>query len=222
VISKGAASLAFRARTLTVSVCTTGSTTLSATALGFARASGSFITDGFYPGMEVSSTGFSAANNAAKVITGVTAGFLTISGGCAVQSATAGRTIAVGIPSHRAWTNEKFAKVSGFPYFTGVFQPRTSELQTITAAGGAVEETGFYVCTYYALKGYSEVGIWSVMDAVITKFTPGTAITAGSHTIKVRGDTSTQVGDIIPLDDEWTTLQVKIPWRVPSINAIAA
>jgi hypothetical protein len=172
--------------------------------------------------MEVAGTGFSAANNAPKVITGVTAQFLTIAGGCTAQSATAGRTLAVGLPSHRAWTNEQFAKVAGFPYFTGILQPRTAELKTITAEGGSVEETGFYTCTYYALKGCSEVGIWAVMDAVIAKFTPGTAIVAGSHTIKVRGDTSTQVGDITPLEDGWSTLQVKIPWWAMSINAVAA
>jgi hypothetical protein len=143
VIDPGALSLAFRNRALTLSVATTGSTALSATSLGFARASGSFITDGFYPGMEVAGTGFSSANNAASVITQVTAQFLSISGGRTAQSATSGRTLAVSLPSNRAWSNLSFEKVSGFPYFTGALVPATTELRTITAQGGTVEETGF-------------------------------------------------------------------------------
>jgi hypothetical protein len=222
VIDHGAAALAFRNRILTLSVATTGSTTLSATALGFARASGSFITDGFYQGMEVAGTGFSSANNAAKVITGVTAQFLTIAGGCTAQSATAGRTLTVGVPSHRTWTNKDFTKVAGYPYSLGVYSPSTKKLTAFPAQGGSVTQTGEYVFTYYALQGCDEVGIWKFTGAIEALFTPGTTFTAGSHTIRVSTESSTEVGDIMPLGDGWSTVQVKIPWWAMSINAVAA
>jgi hypothetical protein len=224
VIDESAAVLAFRNRAITLSVSTTGSTTLSATALGFARSSGSFITDGFAQGQEIASTGFSAANNAAKVITGVTAQFLTIRGGCAVQSATAGRTITVGLPSHRAWENEKFEQsdAAGFPYIAEQFVPATSELKTIMGQGGTIEETGLYVLSLYGLSGFGQAGIRKYVNALKALYAPGTNLTAGSHTLKVRGDTSTSAGQIIPLGNEWSVVQIRIPWRAFSINAIAA
>jgi hypothetical protein len=225
VIDGAAATLAFRNRALTVSVATTGSTSLSATALGFARASGSFITDGFYPGMEVVGTGFSSANNASttgKIITDVATGFLTISGGCTAQSATSGRTLAVSIPKKRAWENISFEPTPGHPYVSEQFIPATTELKSITAIGGTVEETGFYVLTLYGLENYAAIGIRKQIDAIKLLFTPGTNLTAGSHTIKIRGDTSTKAGQIIPLGNGWATCQLSIPWRAFSINAIAA
>jgi translation initiation factor 1 (eIF-1/SUI1) len=224
VIDESAAVLAFRNRAITLSVATTGSASLSATALGFARSSGSFITDGFVQGQEISATGFSAVNNAAKVITGVTAGFLTIKGGCAVQSSTAGRTILCGLPSHRAWENEKFdqSEAAGFPYIAEQFVPATSELKTIMGQGGTVEETGLYVLTLFGLSGAGQAGIRKYVNALKSLYAPGTTMTAGSHTIRVRGDTSTRAGQIIPLGGEWSTCQLTIPWRAFSINAIAA
>ncbi len=211
-----------RARATATVVCTTGSATLSATALGFARATGSFITDGFTQGMEVAGSGFSAANNSAKVITGVTAGFLTIAGGCAAQSATAGRTLSVGLPSRRAWENEKFTPTAGQLYVTEQFVPATTSLLGITAAGGTIEETGLYVLTVYGLSESGMAGLRAYINALKARFTPGTSVTAGSHTLRVRGDTSTKAGQIIPQGNGWSTCQLVIPWRAHSVNAIAA
>lgn len=223
MLDEAAAVLAFRNRVLTLSVATTGSTTLSATALGFARASGSFISDGFVQGMEISATGYNANNNAARIITGVSAQFLTATG-CTVQSATAGRTITCGIPSKRAWENEKFdlANAAGLNYVAEQFVPATTELKTITGQGGTVEETGFYFLTVYAQKGYGMSAIRKYVTAIKNLYAPGTSITAGSNTIKVRGDTSVRAGQIIPLDTEYVTCQVGIPYRAFSINSIAA
>lgn len=224
MIDESAATLAFRNRALTLSAATTGSTTLSATALGYARSSGSFITDGFAQGMEVTATGYSAANNAAHVITGVTSQFLTIKGGCAVQPATAGRNITAGLPSHRAWENESFTESDsvGFPYIAEQFVPATTSLLSITGQGGTVEETGLYVLTLYGLSDYGQAGIRKYINALKALYAPGTTMTAGSHTIRVRGDTSTRSGQIIPLGGEWSTCQLTIPWRAFSINTIAA
>ena len=58
---------------------TTGSTSLSATATGYARASGSFVTNGFVVGQEITASGFTnAANNGRSTITAVTATTITV------------------------------------------------------------------------------------------------------------------------------------------------
>ncbi len=82
--------------TLKATNVTTGSTTLSAVAGGYARTTGSFITDGFYPGMSVTASGFtSAANNGSSTVTAVTATSLTVTKTPApvVEAAAAARTI---------------------------------------------------------------------------------------------------------------------------------
>jgi hypothetical protein len=174
--------------------------------------------------MEVLSTGFSAANNTPKLVTGVTAQFLTIKGGCVAQGTSPARTITCGLPSKRAWENEKFdlANAAGLNYIAEQFVPATTELKTITGQGGTVEETGFYFLTIYAQKGYGMSAIRKYVTAIKNLYAPGTSITAGSNTIKVRGDTSVRAGQIIPLDTEYVTCQVGIPYRAYSINAVAA
>ncbi len=82
-------------------VLTTGATSLSATATGYARAAGSFITNGFVPGMQINATGFAnAANNGLSTITAVTATTLTVTkaGGTVAEAAGANRTLVTSPP----------------------------------------------------------------------------------------------------------------------------
>lgn len=75
---------------------TTGSTSLSATATGYARAAGSFITDGFAANDWITASGFTnAANNGVSQIVAVTATTLTVTKatGPVVEAAATGRTI---------------------------------------------------------------------------------------------------------------------------------
>ena len=76
---------------------TTGAISLSATATGYSRASGSFVTNGFAVGQQITASGFTnAANNGTSLITAVTATTLTVSKTPATvaETAAAGRTIA--------------------------------------------------------------------------------------------------------------------------------
>src|SRR4051812_43202806 len=92
--------LALRAKALTLTVATTGSASLSGTATGYARSSGSFITDGFKVGMEITATsglwisGNSITNAAGKVITAVTATDISCEG-CVVDAEAASRSLTV-------------------------------------------------------------------------------------------------------------------------------
>jgi hypothetical protein len=74
---------------------TTGSSTgnIAATATGYFRNAGSFVADGFVPGMQVTVAGFtSSANNGVATVTGVTASDLTVTKTPAtvVEAATTG------------------------------------------------------------------------------------------------------------------------------------
>lgn len=75
---------------------TTGSTTLSADPTGYSRSSGSFITNGFVVGQQITASGFTnAANNGRSTITGVTATQLTVTKSTppVTEAAASGRTI---------------------------------------------------------------------------------------------------------------------------------
>lgn len=214
-----AATLAFRARARSLVAVTTGATTLSATATGYARAAGSFVTDGFAVGMEITPSGF--ASNPVAVITEVTALTLTTAAR-AVEAAAAGRTIAVGLPALRAWENKDFTRVVGRPYIDDEYVPATSELRTAPANGGTLEETGLYIIKWFGIPDRGVGGIRKPLSALKLLFTPGTSLVAGDHTIRVRGDVGPFTGQIIPQGSGWSRCTLTIPWRAYSRNAVAA
>jgi hypothetical protein len=75
---------------------TTGSATLAATATGYSRTTGSFITNGFAVGDEITASGFTtAANNGRSIVTAVTATDLTVTKAVptVAEAAAAGRTL---------------------------------------------------------------------------------------------------------------------------------
>ena len=75
-------------------IFTTGLTSLSATATGYARAAGSFITDGFLVGTPITVTGFgTVGNNGTAVVTAVTATSLTVDRILIPEAAGTGRRI---------------------------------------------------------------------------------------------------------------------------------
>jgi hypothetical protein len=220
VIDLAAAHLALRNRALSLVVCTTGSTSLSATATGYARAAGSFLTDGFYVGMEILTAGFAA--NGYRVLRGVTASALTTNPVPAVESAAGGRTISVGLPALRAWENVTFDPTVGRPYLEEDFVPATERLLSAPAAGGEVEETGLYALKWYGIAGTDILALRTSVHALKALFTPGTKMTAGSHVVRVRTDTGPQTGQILPLTGGWSVLTLAIPWWALSTNTIAA
>lgn len=74
----------------------TPTTPLSATATGYARATGSFLTDGFAPGMQITAAGFTtAANNGRSTVVAVTATSLDVTKATptVVEAAGAGRSL---------------------------------------------------------------------------------------------------------------------------------
>lgn len=222
-----------RSRLLGATVATTGSATLSATSTGYARSAGSFLDDDFSVGDEITeATGFSSsANNQAttaqgRVITAVTATAIACSG-CSAESASTGRTITVGVPFKRAWSNTKFTPVAGFPYIADRFVPATHNTVTFPPTNAQAHETGLYVVTWFGLSEKGESAIRRGVQAILERFTPGTSLTLDSgDVLRVRGanpgDPGPQAGQIIPIEGGWSYCQITIPWWSQSVNLIAA
>lgn len=217
-------------RLLGTTVCTTGSTSLSATATGYARASGSFLDDGFAVGMELTDvSGFSVSGNnqattdQGRIITGVTATALTCSG-CAVDADGSGRTITVGIPFQRSWENVDFRPVVGFPYVDEDYVPGPTFMIGFPYNGSSQEERGMYVVNFYGLAGKDATAVLRYAMAIRDRFAPGTNIIAGDHTLRVMGrPAGPTIGQVIPLHNgSWAVCPVRIPFYVHSTNAVAA
>lgn len=215
------AQLALRNRAITLVAATTGSATLSATSLGFARGSGSFLTDGFRAGMEVKATGFGANNNLPRIVTGVTAMFITAPD-TTVESATAGRAIIAGLPSRRAWENVEFVPTTDQLYISEQYVPGPRSLIAGPKEGGHHEVTGIYFLTIQGLPRTGTAGIRRYANTLLALFAPGTIITAGSEKIHIRGDVAPKPGQIMPLDNGRAICTVEIPWRCANVNSVAA
>ena len=233
MVDEDALTLAFRNRMLTLAVVTTGAQTLSATATGYARASGSFLTDGFRDGMEFTPSGF--ADNTVRVIK--TASALTIetrsdaaryptegTGSIPQPSAeapAAGRTLSVGIPLGRAFDNKKFQGSAGRPYIEEDYVPATSTLLG-TKNGGYVYEEGLYVIKWYGLEDKGTGGIRKPVNALKALFAPGSVVFASGLPVRVRADTTVKSGQILPQGDGCAVCTVTVPWRAETINVVAA
>ena len=123
---------ALRTQLATLEVATTGSTTLGATGTTFTRLAGSFITDGFQPGMEVTGSMEKAANNVAAAIVSVAALSMKVNRTLVTEAAAAGKTLTVGLPSYRAWENEELDPTLGVPYVEEQYLPGPTFLRTAT------------------------------------------------------------------------------------------
>jgi len=209
---------ALRTKLLALEVCTTGSVQISATATGYARASGSFITDGFLPGMEVAGAGFSeSANNTAKTITGVSALTITCPG-CTVEAAGA-RTLTVGLPADRAWENVKLKPTQGDPYVEETYLPGPMEVITLGATA-EMEILPNYVLRVFVPEGYDAGAARAYADALLEHFAPRTPITVTDASVSVRTDVAPFEGQLLQTDTGHAVVPVTVPLRIRTANSI--
>lgn len=217
MISHRAARLALRGKLLTLAVCTTGSTTLEATATGYARAAGSFLTDGFAVGAEVAPTGFT--QTATGVITALTALTMTISGGRTVQAAGAARTLSVGLPAMRAWENVAFTPTAGAPYVTEQYVPGPGKKISLGPLG-ELEYLPLFAPHVHVPSGVGPEAGDAYADALLTLFAPETSITLANSTLRVRGDVAPYSGQLLQSAPGFATIPVNVPLRLRTANAI--
>ena len=220
MISHPLMQLAMRAQLLTVAVCTTGAVSLSATATGYARAAGSFLTDGFQPGMELTASGFTTgANNGTKVIAAVSDLAITCAG-CVVE-ASGTRTIAVGLPSQRAWENTDLAPVSGVPYLVEQYLPGPAVRDSIGPIARLTAEPQLVV-QIAVPENTGRGAAAAYADAILAAFPPGLALTplTNGDVLKVRGDTAPYRSQLVRSDPSYAVVTVSIPFRCHSLNSI--
>jgi hypothetical protein len=217
MISHLAAIEALRTQLLTLSVCTTGSATLAATATGYSRASGSFLTDGLAVGMEITPTGFAA--NTVAVLTGVTALTLTTAAR-AVETAAASRTIACLLPAGRAWENVTYTPTTSRPWIEEDYLPGPAAQVTVGQLGD-VETLPQYVVKVYGVPGTGLAALHRYGDAILNLFPPRTALTLStSDVLRVRADVAPYRGQVTQETAGFAVTVVTIPLSVRSANSI--
>jgi hypothetical protein len=212
--------LALRAKLLTLSVATTGSTSLSATPTGYARTTGNFYTDGFWPGFEIVTAGF--ASNGTRVITQVTPTTITVAGSLTPEVAAAGRTLSVGLPSNRAWENVTYVPVTGVPYIEEQYIPGPAAMVNDGYAGLLELRPMYSPRVYVPLDtGISADGRYA--DAITRLFLPGTTLPlATGDQFVVRGDAAPMRGHRAPsATPGWSCIPITIPLKVTTV-AVAA
>lgn len=217
MIDEVAMQLAMRAKALTLSVATTGLVSLSATPNGYARVTGSFLTDGFYPGMEVTPAGF--ATNLPRVITYVTALALTVLGSVTAEGAAGGRSLTVGLPSQRAWENVAFEPTAGVPWVQEQYLPGPSAQVTL-GPNGELELTPMYAL-FVNLPAETGLTVKRYVNALRVLFAPRTAITlANGDVLRVRSDTGPYAGQLQQSQPGFAVQPLTIPFRLRTNNAI--
>lgn len=212
---------AIRTRAITLVAATTGSTTLEATATGYARSTGSFVTDKFFVGMEVTPTGF--AQTTPGVITAVTALALTINGGRTVQSAGAGRSLVSGLPTLRIYDNRKGAPTALVPYVTNELEQGATKVFTLPTKRGRLQEEWSSFWTLYGIAGTGDEAILATVDALKALFASGTVLSlSDGSNVYLPGDVAPKNGQILPVDGGWARCMVTLHLRGSTRNAVAA
>lgn len=169
---------ACRALLATLSVCTTGSTTLAQTSTGYSRASGSFITDGFRVGMEVTPSGFTDTTRRAITAIAPDGLSMTVGTGLTPQTSGSGRTLSVGRPEYLAVPNKDFtpAQVSNRPYIEDAFLPGPTNVEGVGSYATMVHEP-IYIIKWWGLANKADTDLSKCASAVLSLFSPRTAIT---------------------------------------------
>lgn len=218
MINHQLAILGLRNLATTLSVVTTGSATLAATATGYTRASGSFIADGFAVGMEVTGAGFSVSGNngSAHIVTKVEALTLTCSG-TAVDSAAAARTLSVGLPALRAWENVDFTPTTGRWYVEEDYLPGPVVQETLGPQGWT-EGLPQYVLRCYGLAGKGISPLYQMADALLALFPPrANVVLSSGDVVVVRTNPAPYRGQLVQTPQGgWAVVAITIPCRIRS------
>jgi hypothetical protein len=209
--------LALRSKLAALLVATTGVMSLSATSTGYARTTGSFVTDGFAVGMEVTPAGF--ATNTPRVITAVTALALTVSGAVTPETAAGSRSLTVGLPVSRAWENVAFQPTAGVPWVREEFLPGPTTQVTI-GPNGELEALPQYAI-YVNVKDDTGLTAKRYVNALRVLFAPRTEmqLTNGDW-LRVRADTGPYAGQLQQSQPGFATQPLTIPLRLRTPNII--
>ena len=212
---------ACQAKLVTLSVASTGAISLSATTTAYVRTVGSFLSDGFYAGMEIVASGMTeAGNNGAGTVLAVSALVLTMDRTLTVEVAAAGKTLAVGLPLFREWDNEGLTPTAGSPYVEEELLPGPVVQLTVCKENGKLELTPQYVAHVSVPEGKGSDAASAYADALLSLFKAHSTITLGNgDLLRVEGGTAPYRGQLIQRKPGWASVPVTIPLRMTTINS---
>lgn len=128
-------------------------------------------------------------------------------------------TLGASLPTGRAYENKSYTPVPGTAYLEEDYVPASATLISGPAQGGTIESTGLYVLRWYAIEG-TGIQARTNIDALLALFTPGTTLTAGDHTLRIRGDVAPWAGGFTPTGTGWAVCTITIPWRAYTPNTV--
>jgi hypothetical protein len=190
---------------------------LAATTTGYTRASGSFVTDGFAVGMEVTPTGF--PQTATGVITALTATTMTVKGGRTAATAAGSRALAANLPSRRGFENIAITPVVDEPYVTEEYLPGGGSTLTVGANSATLEVRPTYVLNLYAPQNKGIGALRKSIDALIAHFAPGTPLAVGTDVLRVRSDVIPTPTPIRQLEDGWAVCSLSVALSLYTANS---
>jgi hypothetical protein len=201
-------------------VAKTGTMTLAAVADGYTRAAGSFLTDRFTKGMELTPAGFSSS--ATRQIVGVTATKIKVDGAVPVQAAAGGRSLKVGIPTTQAWEDIQFTPVAGVTWIEEQFVAGPRWQSSVGEGGDLTLRPTLNVFVHVPSNSGLAARLYA--DAVLRLFAAGADIpliapTTPADYLKVRVDEAPTSFELIPSRfDGFSTIPVSVPLMAKTIN----
>jgi len=221
MIDHQALQLALRARLDTLSVVTTGSVSLSVAGGKYKRAAGSFLTDGFKRGMEVTVAGFgTAANNGTSVVEAVTATRLDVTRTLVTEAEGSGRSVAVGKPTGFAVEGIAFQPTQGWPWIEEQF-PSGPTRQVTMGQFGWLEWDPIYVLQIHTPWGIGVGASNAYADSVIGLFAPRAEISLGGGGVaRVRTTPGPFRSELRQFKAGYGTVSVTVPLRIHTANSI--
>lgn len=218
-----AAHEALRSRALALVVATTGTMSLSSTAVGYVRASGSFVTDGFAAGMEITPVGFPTNN--LVVISIVAPLLITTATPLTVVAAAGARSLSDKLPALEEWENTDTPRSTApatRPKISEQWVPATSNSTGAPSRIATVTDTGFYVLTWFGLANKGKLAVRREIQALKALYPPGLKIAVGDADLRITGNPGPFAGQLIPLANGYVMSTLRIPWRAVSANVIPA
>lgn len=187
---------AFRTEWGAVQKCTTGPLIdVRVTSDGqYIRTTGSYLTDGFDPGDEVTAAGAGkSGNNGVRLVQSVSVDGLTLkmssSSGMSTEAAGAAITLAMGVPSRQKLDGLVGTPDAGMPWVSESTQVDSVRAASIgmTAAGTPLQRmTGIYWLTVHYPLGVGDSGLTRLRGKIISRIYAGRTVVYSGHSIRVR------------------------------------
>lgn len=220
-------SLGARAHLLETVIATTGSTNLAATAQGYTRAAGSFIADGFAPGLEIMREGFSSA--VIDIVDWISddGDELRTVNAHAVQAAAAARTLIAIPPRAMRFGARKPTDVAvDRPYWHDRWLGGPSRSRSTFFRDGPIRITTdpLYEVNLYGRVNDEDLAVQVAADAIGRQFHPATTFIdiGGDEAMTVRTSPLPMIGQPGRDADGRPTIQVTISLRATYMQQPAA